>query len=76
MTEEQNNTPNAYTYTPLDSGIVSITPTTRPRSECADPHDAARAVLHGEPATVTGSDASTLRTLLMSVGREVRAVTP
>ena len=76
MTEEQNNTSNAYTYTPLTGGIVGIAPTTRPHSECADPHDAARAVLRGQPATVAGDDAYTLRVLLASVGREVRVVTP
>ena len=67
---------SAYTYTPLDGGIVSIKSTTRLRSECDGPHDAAQKVLRGEAATVMGSDAVALRTLLMSVGREVRAVTP
>ena len=67
---------SAYTYTPLDGGVVGIKPTTRLRSECDDPHDAVQKVLRGEVATVMGSDAVALRTLLTSVGREVRAVTP
>ena len=67
---------SAYTFTPLDSGIVSIAPTTRLRSECASPHAAAVAVMRGQAATVAGDDAYALRVMLASVGREVRAVTP